>query len=150
MGAEVSPAGETVAAASADDVALTADELTDREIGDVGAELDDLTDELMADNEPRADGRAGPCVPVVDVEVGAADSGVEDADFYVVDTDPGFGNVFEPEAAFAAAFYKCLHEVSCLSWLRTSMDAKAADCCAMPILPARAIAMIRSDIEHLT
>ncbi len=78
--------------------------------------VDDFADELVADDEALADGGAGPGVPVVDVEVGAADAGVEDADLYVVDADLGLGNVLEPEAAFVAAFYECLHG-ECLSCL---------------------------------
>ncbi len=117
VGAEVATAGETVAAASADDVAFTRDELADSEIGDVGAEVDDFADELVANDEALADGGAGPCVPVVYVEIGAADAGVEDTDLYVVDAHLGLGNVLEPEAAFVTAFYKCLHGecLSCLS-----------------------------------
>jgi hypothetical protein len=38
------------------------------------------------------------------VEVGAADAGVENADFDVVDSDFGLGYVLEPEAALGAAF----------------------------------------------
>ena len=114
VGAEVAAAGEAVAAASADDVTFAGDDLADGEIGDVGADGDDLADELVADGEADGDGGAGPGVPVVDVEVGAADAGVEDANLYVVDADLGLGNVFEPEAAFGAAFYECLHSVRSL------------------------------------
>ncbi len=39
-------------------------------------------------------------VPVVDVEVGAADAGLEDANFDVVDAGLGFGDVREPETFF--------------------------------------------------
>ena len=111
VGAEMAAAGEAVAAASADDVALSADELADGEVGDVGAYGDDFADELVADDEALPDGGAGPGVPLVDVEVGAADAGVEDADLYVVDADLGLGDVLEPEAALFAVFDECLHGV---------------------------------------
>src|SRR5260370_38158918 len=71
----------------------------------------------MADGEALPDGGAGPGVPVVDVKVGAADAGGENADFDVVDTHLGLGNVLEPKAAFFAAFYQCLH-LKCLSCCR--------------------------------
>ena len=114
VGAEVAAAGEAVAAAAADDVAFAGDDGADGEVFDVGADGDDFADELVADGEAGFDDGAGPGVPLVDMQVGAADAGVEDANLYVVDADLGLGNVFEPEAAFCAAFYKCLHG-ECLS-----------------------------------
>jgi hypothetical protein len=114
VGAEVATASETVAAAAADYVAFAGDDGSDGEVFDVGADGDDFADEFVADDEAGLDDGACPGVPLVDVEVGAADAGVEYADLYVVDADFGLGNVFEPEAAFCAAFYECLHG-ECLS-----------------------------------
>ena len=54
VGAQVAPAGQAVAAAAADDVALARDEVARAEVGDVGADLDDLADELVADDQRRA------------------------------------------------------------------------------------------------
>jgi hypothetical protein len=85
------------------------DELADGNIRNIGAQGDDFADELVADDEALADGGAGPGVPIIDMEVGTAYAGGEDADFYVVDADLGFRDIFEPEAAFSAAFYECLH-----------------------------------------
>ena len=73
--AEVPPAGHAVAAAAADDVPLAADEVARLEVGDVRADLDDLADELVADDERHRDRLLRPGVPLVDVEVGAADPG---------------------------------------------------------------------------
>ena len=61
------------------------DDVAESEVVDVGAEVDDLADELVADGEAGRGWCAGPGVPLVDVEVGAADAGVEDADLDVVD-----------------------------------------------------------------
>jgi hypothetical protein len=98
-------ASEAVAATPTDDVALSADKLADRKIGDIGAYGYDLADEFMTDGKALPDGGSSPGIPVVDVEIGAADSGVEDANFDIVDTHFGFGDVLEPETAFVAAFY---------------------------------------------
>jgi hypothetical protein len=114
VGAEVAASGKAVAAAAADDVAFAGDDGSNCKVFDVGADSDDFADELVADGEADGDSRGSPGVPLVDMEVGAADAGVEDANLYVVDADFGLGNVFEPEAAFCAAFYKCLHG-ECLS-----------------------------------
>jgi hypothetical protein len=59
----------------------------------------------MADGEALFDGGTGPGVPVLDVQIGAADAGGENADFDVVDTHLGLGNVFEPQAALFAALH---------------------------------------------
>ncbi len=50
----------------------------------------------MADGEALSDGGTGPGVPLVDVKVGAADAGGEDANFDVVDAHLGLGNIFQP------------------------------------------------------
>jgi hypothetical protein len=65
----------------------------------------------MPDDEAGADGGAGPGIPVIDMEIGPTDSGVKDADFDVIDANLRFRNLLEPQAALAAAFYKCLHGV---------------------------------------
>ena len=49
VGAEVAASGEAVAAAPTDDVTFAADDLTDGEIFDIGADGDDFADELVAD-----------------------------------------------------------------------------------------------------
>ncbi len=97
MGAEVAAAGEAVAAAAADDVAFARDDGAEGEVFDVRADGDDFADELVADGQARLDDGAGPCVPLIYMEVGPADASVEDTDFYVVDAHFGLGNVFEPQ-----------------------------------------------------
>ena len=75
--AQMPPAGQAVAAAAADDVPLAADDVAGREVVDVGADLDDLADELVADHHRHRDRLLRPGVPVVDVHVGAADAGAQ-------------------------------------------------------------------------
>ena len=98
VGAQVAPAGEAVAAAAADDVALARDEVARPEVGDVGPDLDDLTDELVADDERRLDRAGRPRVPRLDVEVGPADAGLVDPDQDVVDADDRDRHVAQVEA----------------------------------------------------
>src|SRR3569833_1719895 len=100
---------EAVAAASADDVALATDDVAGEEVVDVGADGDDFADELMADGHWHGDGFLRPLIPVVNVDVGAADAGVLDADEDVVDAHGGLGNVFGPEAALRFRFDQRLH-----------------------------------------
>ena len=58
---------------------------------DVGADLDDLSDKLVADRHRNRDGRLRPSVPFVNVNVGAADPRVSDADQHVIDAYVGSG-----------------------------------------------------------
>src|SRR5262249_49597177 len=83
-GRQVPGARQAVAAAAADDVPLAADDVAGLEVVHVGAEGDDLADELVADHHGHGDGLPGPVVPLVDVDVGAADAGPVDADEHVV------------------------------------------------------------------
>ena len=84
-GAEVAAAGQAVPAAAADDVALTRHQVARLEVVDVAADLDDLADELVADDQRRDDRAAGPRVPRLDMQVRAADAGAVHADQHVVD-----------------------------------------------------------------
>ena len=43
------------------------------------------------------------------MKISAADSGVEDTDFDIVDADFGLGHLSKPKTAFRAGFYKCFH-----------------------------------------
>jgi hypothetical protein len=105
VGAEVAAAGEAVSTATADYMAFAADDLANGEIGDVGAHGYDFADELVANDEALADGGFCPGIPVVDVEVGAADAGVENADLDVVDAHLRLWYVLKPETAFITVFY---------------------------------------------
>jgi hypothetical protein len=104
MSAEMAAAGKTVSATSADDVAFAADKLSDRDVSNVRAGSDDLPDELMADSQTLFYRRAGPGVPLVDVQVSAADAGGEDANLDIVDAHLRLGDVLEPQTALFAAF----------------------------------------------
>ena len=73
--AEMPAAGEAVAAAAADDVAFAADDFAGEKVVHVRADLDDLADELVADDHRHGDRLLRPGVPLVDVQVGAADAG---------------------------------------------------------------------------
>ena len=87
VGAQVAPAGQAVPAAAAHDVTLARDEVARMEVGHVATDLDDLADELVADDERRLDRPGGPRIPRLDVEVRAADARLVDPDQDVVDAD---------------------------------------------------------------
>ena len=95
--AEMPAAGQAISAAAADDVPFAADDVAEVEILDVGADRDDPADELMPDDQRHGNRLLRPGVPVVNVDVGAADARAIDLDQHVVDADLGHGHVFEPQ-----------------------------------------------------
>ncbi len=63
----------------------------------------------MANRHGYGDGGACPLVPFVDVEIGAADAGVSDADEDVVNADGRLRDVEEGEAGRAVGFDESFH-----------------------------------------
>src|SRR5437773_7397726 len=102
--AQVTPPGEAVAAPSAHHVALGADDIALMKIGDVGPCLHNLADELVPYDHRHGNGALRPLIPVIDVQIGSADTGAEHADQDIVDADGGLGNILEPEPRLPSAF----------------------------------------------
>jgi hypothetical protein len=72
--AQMPPAGQAIAAAAADHVTFAAHQIARVKIADVGAHFHDLADEFVADRHGHGNGALRPFVPVVDVNVGAANA----------------------------------------------------------------------------
>ncbi len=107
--AKVPAACHAVSASSAYHVTFAADDLSHSEIRDAGADLDQFANELVADHQGDRDGLAGPVVPIVDVEVGAANARLPYLDQYVVVSKNGFGHFFHPKSCGVFTFYQSLH-----------------------------------------
>src|SRR5882757_2841948 len=106
----MTPAREAISAMAANDVSFSADHLAGKKVFHVRTDFDDFADELMSDNHRHGNGFFGPFIPLVDVDIGAANASAVDLDQNVVDADFGFGNVFEPKTGFRFPFYKSFHE----------------------------------------
>ena len=63
----------------------------------------------MADRHGHRDGLLGPVIPVVDMQIGAANGRALDLDEYVVDAQFRVRDVFEPDAFAGFFFYQCFH-----------------------------------------
>ena len=99
--AQVAPPGETVAAAAADHVPFPADNVAREEIGHIGAHRFDPSDKLVADRHRHRNRLLRPLVPLVDVDIGAANAGLQYADQNVVNADFRGGDIFEPQSRLA-------------------------------------------------
>jgi hypothetical protein len=73
------------------------------EVIDIRPDLDDLSDKLMSDRHGHGDCLLRPLVPVVDVNVCAADAGVAHTNQHVVDADHRLRYIFQPKAALGLA-----------------------------------------------
>jgi hypothetical protein len=96
VSAKVAAPRQAVATSSADHVALPADQFADVEVGNVGPDFDHLADELVPDHQRDRNGGLGPIVPLINVEVGAANTGEKNLHFDVIDADFRLGNVRQP------------------------------------------------------
>jgi len=113
--AKVPASGQAVPAAPAHDVTLGANDISFMKIGHVGPGVDNLADELVADHHGDRNGALRPFVPVINVQIGTADTRSEHADQYIIDSDNGLRDIFEPEPRLSATLYKCFHDLTSLS-----------------------------------
>ena len=119
LGAEMGAPGAALHAMPASDVAFARDTIALVEVADAGADGDDVADELMAHGQRRPHTPGRPRVPMVDVEVGAADAGVPDRDGDL--TEAGrrrLGDLVVPDTALRAFFRDSEHVVD---YLRAAM-----------------------------
>src|ERR1041385_9138436 len=100
---------ETVATAPTNHVAFAANNFSRMKIRHIRSDFDDLADKFMSDHQRNFYRAFGPGVPVVNVNVRAADSSFEYTNQNIVDPDLGGGNIFEPQAFFGPAFNECFH-----------------------------------------
>jgi hypothetical protein len=74
-----------------------------------------LAHELVAHGHRKGDRVPGPLIPVVDVDVGPANSGLVYPDLYVVGARYRFWQVFHPDADLGLRLYEGLHAITCIS-----------------------------------
>ena len=109
--AQMSSACEAISAAAAYDVSFAGDDFAREEVLNIRTHFDDFADEFMADHHRYGNRLLGPCIPVVDVQIGAADPCLFDPDQHVIDTDCGKRNILEFQAATAMMLYQSFHEL---------------------------------------
>ena len=90
-------------------MAFAGDAIADLEAAHLLAHLDDLADVFVTDVHRHRNRLLRPVVPLPDVDVGAADGGLADADHHVVVADLGLRHVGQRQAGRAFEFGKCFH-----------------------------------------
>jgi hypothetical protein len=96
--AQVTSSGPAVTATTAHDVAFSRDDIPGGEICDIRTDFDDGSDKFVPDDHRHRDRFLGPGVPVVDVQIGAANSGLFDFDLAIADSELRKGSVLEFES----------------------------------------------------
>jgi len=89
----VTPPCQTISATPTHDVPFPADEIAGLEIFDVGADFDYLPAEFVPDDKRNVNCGLRPIVPVVDVQVGAANPCRQNTNLDVVDAGFGLRNI---------------------------------------------------------
>ena len=92
-------------------MAFDADDIAGCKIKHIRPDIDDLTDEFMTDRRWYLDRLLGPRVPIVNMEVGAADPALFGADHHVVNAHLRLRNVFDPKALLGFAFNNRFHSI---------------------------------------
>ena len=107
--AEVAPAGAAVPAEAADHVALPGDAVAHGDVVDVGPHLHHLAEELVADGHRHPHLLGRPLVPLLEVEVRAAQAGPQHPHLDVLVTALRLGNLHELETRTRRDLPECAH-----------------------------------------
>jgi hypothetical protein len=90
---------------AASDVSFTSHTVAHLEVAYTGAYLGNNTYILVTDSHRSLDGLLAPLVPLVDVQVGTADSSLLNLDEHIVHAYLRHGNLFHPNALHGLFLY---------------------------------------------
>ena len=105
----MSSPGEAVSTAAAHEVPFSGDEIADSEVVDITANVSDPADELVTHRHGDRNRLLSPFIPVVDMNVRAADGGLVNLDKDVVDSHFRDRDLFQPEAGLPFGFDQSFH-----------------------------------------
>jgi len=126
VAAQMAPPGPAVSAMATCDVAFGGGPVADRDAGHPLADRRHGPHEFVTDREWSGHRGCRPVVPIVDVEVGAADRHSTDSDEYIVRSDGGGWNLFEFEPGRGSRLDESLHHEITSNSRPTSMNASIA------------------------
>ncbi len=101
--------GQTISTSTTDDMSFARHNLSRKEIVNVRADFDDLSNELVADYHGHGNRLLSPSIPLIDVQIGSANSRPVDSYQDIVDTDLRFWNIFQPKPRFRFPFDERFH-----------------------------------------
>ncbi len=107
VGAKMTPARQAIPAPAASHVPFPAHDVPGIKIGDVRADLRNFTHKLVPDHQGNIDGSLRPVVPLINVQIRAANSRAMHTNEHVIDPNFWCFHVLEPKSRFSFAFYEC-------------------------------------------
>jgi hypothetical protein len=96
VGTKMPPASEAISTAATNHMAFPADAIPRMKIGDVRADFDDFSDELMSNYKRQLKCFLSPGIPLIDMEIGSANACCQDTNLHIVDAHLGFRYVLYP------------------------------------------------------
>ena len=131
MSAQLATTSQAVAASTTDQMAFTTDQITDFEIIDVATEFNHMANEFVTDNQRHRNGALGPGIPIINMQISAADTGAIDANEHVVNANFGHWYVDQSESRCGGCFGDGFHAVS----LRLSRDGSGHESTMQDLCP---------------
>src|SRR5436190_21120762 len=108
----MAPAGTAITAEAAGDVPFSRDAVPDLEAAHFLTHFDDFTDVFVTDLHRHRNRLRRPVVPFPNVDVGAADRGLANADEDIVMTDFGLLDARERQAGRVFELRECFHSIN--------------------------------------
>ena len=90
---------QAIAAPATDDVSFPAHNIAGIKVIYVRSNFNNFANKFMPDGHGNGHGSLRPIVPLVNMNVGAADACVVDANQHIIDADLGFTNLFQPQTS---------------------------------------------------
>jgi len=103
---------KAVSTAAANEMPFSGDEIANTEIVNIASDLNDPAHKLVTDRHGNRNSLLSPFIPVVNVNVRAADGGLVNLDKDVIDPHLRDRNLFQPEAGLPFGFDQGFHGVS--------------------------------------
>jgi hypothetical protein len=130
MSAQLATTSQAIAASTTDQMAFTTDQITDFEIIDVATEFNHMANEFVADHQRHRNGALGPGIPIINMQIRAADAGAINADEYVVYANFWHRHVDQSQSRCGGRFSDGFHAVSLrLSWEGSGHESTMQDLC---------------------
>ena len=109
--AKMPPAGQTIPAMAAGDVTFTDDEIARSEPLDMVADGIDHPDKLMPDRHRNGDRLLCPRIPIVNVDIGAADGRFHNPNPDIIAAYFGHRDILQPKPSLRLCFHDGFHRL---------------------------------------
>jgi|GEM_PF-3557298 len=103
--------GQTVPAMTTDDVAFSTDHVPRLKIVNIGTNFQNAANEFMTNHHWNGYRALSPSVPIVDMQIGAADPRPVDVDHDIIDANLWLRNILQLETRCVLRFHQCLHPI---------------------------------------